>query len=191
MTNHHRTFVTVRWASLAALAVATATCGTNRRNTASVQTGSATPVTTAETPATQPVSLTGCLQEGNHGSYILTELNSPKHPDSSDPAVVAREKLAAAGEAYVLSTDKAPISPTLVGDRVHVEGILARASDLPGTHQTSGDARGAAGRTGELKAVESGRLIKEGDLAEIRVNSVQKVAGACGTHAAGLVRRSK
>ena len=46
------------------------------------------------------VSLTGCLQEGSHGTYILLELNRPAMPDSSNPSVVAQEDLAAAVHTY-------------------------------------------------------------------------------------------
>jgi hypothetical protein len=128
------------------------------------------------------------LQKGNHGTYVLTELNRPRHPDSSSPAVVAREKLAAAEEAYVLKSDTNQDLSKFVGDRVHVEGTVKRAADLSGTQPTS---TGKAGQATDLKAVESGHAIKEKDLAEIQVTSFQKLADTCGTRTARRPHRSK
>jgi hypothetical protein len=115
-------------------------------------------------------------------------LNKPSHPDSSNPAVVAREKVAAAEDAYVLKSDTNQDLSKLVGDRVHVEGTVKRAADLSGTQPTS---TGTAGRTADLKAVESGHAIKQKDLAEIEVTSFEKLADTCGTHTARRPRRSK
>jgi hypothetical protein len=119
-------------------------------------------------------------------------LNRPQQPDSSNPAVIAGDKLAAADEAYVLSPKTERDLSKLVGNRVHVEGTLARASDLPSLRPSSErPSVGTAGQSGELTAIESGHVIKEHDLAKVDVTSIQKVASACGSHAAGASPHSK
>jgi hypothetical protein len=194
MKTHYRISAPVLWTSLAAFALATGACDRNNRETASAQTTRSTAAAVASTAAakTQPVSLTGCLQEGNRGTYILTELNRPKQPDSSNPTVIAGDKLAAAEEAYVLSSKTETDMSKLVGNRVHVEGTLARASDLS-SKQPNADRKsvGTAGQSGELTAIESGHAIKEHDLAKVDVTSIQKVANACGSHAADASPQSK
>jgi hypothetical protein len=193
MKTHHRISATVLCASFATFALATGACGTNNRETVSTQTTDSTAtVTSTGNAKTQPVSLTGCLQEGDRGTYILTELNRPKQPDSRNPKVIAEDKLAAAEEAYVLSSPTATDMSKLVGNRVHVEGTLARASDLSST-QPNHDRKsvGTAGDSGELTAIESGHVIKEHDLAKVDVTSLQKVANACGSNAAGASPHSK
>jgi hypothetical protein len=190
MKTPHRIAAPVLWASLAAFALAPAACGTNR-GTASAQTsGSTTAVASPQTPTTQPMRLTGCLQEGNRGTYILTELNRPQQPDSSNRVVVAREKLSAAEEAYVLRSGQHADLAKLVGARVHVEGTLARPSDLLGRRGNGGTTT-SVGAAGEVKAIESGRVIREKDLAAIDVTSLQKVANTCGSHAANAAPRSR
>jgi hypothetical protein len=138
-------------------------------------------------PAVAPpehVALTGCLQKGNGGAYILTELNEPAQLDSSKPAVVAREKLAAAEAAYRLSsTDRRTLSH-LVGRRVHVEGDLTKASDLVANATNRGQSIGTSGQSGEIRAIESGRVIRQADLAQVNVASIEKVANTCGHQAA-------
>jgi hypothetical protein len=192
MNTQNRISSLVMWAPLAALVLAIPACGRSHRETATAQT--ATPTTAAQpspAPPTEPVSLTGCLQKGNHGTYVLTELNRPRHPDSSSPAVVAREKLAAAEEAYVLKSDTNQDLSKLVGDRVHVEGTVKRAADLSDTQPTSAGLAATAGQAAEVKAVESGHAIEEKDLAEIQVTSFRKLADTCGTHTARRPHRSK
>jgi len=138
---------------------------------------------------TTPITLAGCLQAGNRGTYVLTELNAPKQPDSSNPVVVADEKLAAAEKAYVLSSDKPTDLSKLVGNRVHVEGTLARSSDLVGNK--SGGTVATADQSGEVEAIESGHVIREKDLAKVHVSSVQKIADTCGNRAAVVTPHSK
>jgi hypothetical protein len=183
MTSHRITSAALV-TSLAAFALAIAACRTDHRVTTAAQTTSTTSAPTAAT--TQPVSLTGCLQEGKRGTYILTEVNTPQQPDSSNAVVVAREKLTAAEEAYVLSSNTAADLQKLVGGRVHVEGTVTRPFDVPGRQaKTGGESAATAGQTGDVKAIESGRVINEKDLALVHVTSLQKVANTCGSHAAG------
>jgi len=126
------------------------------------------------------VTLTGCLQQGNHGAYILTELNEPSTPDSSNPGVVASERTAAAEHAYRLSstahdTDLAK----LVGNKVRVEGTETQASEVPAVRNEGRDATGSTSTDRADKATAAER-IQQGDLAQVEVNAVQKVADACG-----------
>ncbi len=136
------------------------------------------------------VSLIGCLQEGQRGAYILTELNSPAHPDSSNPSVVEHERVAAAENAYRLTSSPANVLSKLVGRRVRVDGTLAKPSDLVASNAAD-RVTGTAGRNHEAKAVESGQKITQSDLAEVNVSSVKKLANTCGTQAARSRLRSK
>jgi hypothetical protein len=185
----HRISSTVLWASVAVFSVGTAACSRNRREAPPAQTTS--PTTAAKpsaTPTTEPVTLTGCLQAGNGGTYVLTGLNRPKNADSENPVVVANEKLSAAEDAYVLTSDTTADLAKLVGDKVHVEGTVTRASNFPGTKASKGTA-GTSDQNGEVRAIESGRVIKEKDLARVHVASVQKIADTCGTRGVGGARR--
>jgi hypothetical protein len=75
----------------------------------------------------------------------------------------------------------------LVGDRVHVEGTLARRSNLGDTGDDRNHVAGTAGSKDEVMKLESGREIKQKDLAEISVSAAQRVSGTCG----GRVARTK
>src|ERR1051326_5763047 len=132
---------THRWTTSGALlpalvtfGIAAVACGTSSHHESATGQTSRSTTATEHNVATEttPITLAGCLQAGNRGTYVLTELNAPKQPDSSNPVVVADEKLAAAEKAYVLSSDKPTDLSKLVGNRVHVEGTLARSSDLVG-----------------------------------------------------------
>jgi hypothetical protein len=126
--------------------------------------------------------LTGCLQEGKHGTYILTELNRPKRPDSSNPSVIEREELAAAEHAYRLASSEEQDLAKLLGRKVHVEGAVTKRSDLGASNNAQGGLRsvGTAGQANEAKAGASDdRQIEESDLAKVEVSSVREVAKAC------------
>jgi hypothetical protein len=144
----------------------------NKQPSESPTTGASTPPPAAEKheaePAPTPISVTGCLQKGNRNTYIVTALNRPAHPDSSNPQVVAQEKQAAAREAYRLTSGQTDDLKKLVGKRVHVEGTLKKAADA---EVTSSAPAGAA----------ASHEIKQKDLAEVDVSSVQKVANTCGS----------
>lgn len=143
-------------------------------------------------PTAQPehVTLTGCLQEGKAGAYILTELNEPSQPDSSKPAVVAQEKLAAAEVAYRLLSNDHQMLAELVGSRVRIQGNVTRPSDLMADNNTNrGHSTGTAGQSDEIKAIESGRIIRQHDLAQVDVSSIEQIANACGGHASGVPRK--
>jgi hypothetical protein len=162
-----------------------------QHHTATASNSAVGEVAPAAPAATQPqhVRLTGCLQQGKRGAYILTDLSEPTPPDSSKPGVVAREKLAAAEEAYRLSSsDNHQMLAALVGNRVRVDGNVSKQSDLM-TDRTDRDrAAGTAGQSDEIKAIESGRVIRQADLAQVDVSSIEKVADACSEHSAGARR---
>jgi hypothetical protein len=139
-------------------------------------------------PAPQPINLTGCLQQGKGDAYILTALNEPKQPDSSKPAVVEREKVAAAREAYRLKADDSNELSKLVGHRIRVEGTLARRADLPAAPSES---VGTSGQQADKKAASSEPKISQDDLAQVDVRSVQSIANACGAPTAKTGRRAK
>jgi hypothetical protein len=158
---------------IASLSIASAmVLACNKQPSESATSGTSTPAPAAEKheaePAPTPISVTGCLQKGNRNTYIVTALNRPAHPDSSNPQVVAQEKQAAAREAYRLTSGQTDDLKKLVGKRVHVEGTLKKAADAEVTSGAS------AGTT-------ASREIKQKDLAEVNVSSVQKVANTCGS----------
>ncbi len=129
------------------------------------------PAPSVERPVEQtptPVSVTGCLQKGSRDTYIVTTLNRPAHPDSSNPQVVAQEKQAAARDAYRLDWRQTDDLKKLLGKRVHVEGTLKKAASADVTLDTT------------AAAADASREIKQRDLAEVEVSSVQKVANNCG-----------
>jgi hypothetical protein len=156
-------------ASLAAASTMALAC--NKQPNESPTSSARTPAPAAEKhetePAPTPVSVTGCLQKGNRNTYIVTALNRPAHPDSSNPQVVAQEKQAAAQEAYRLTSGQTDDLKKLVGKRVHVEGTLKKAADAEVTGNTAG-------------GTATTREIKQKDLAEVDVSSVKKVANTCG-----------
>jgi hypothetical protein len=135
------------------------------------------------------VTLTGCLQEGKAGAYILTGLNEPNQPDSSKPAVVAQEKLAAADAAYRLSSNDHQRFARLVGRRVRIQGNVIRPFDLMVDKSDRDHSTGTAGQSDEIKAIESGRIIRQHDLAQVEVSSIEQIANACGGHASRVPRK--
>jgi len=144
-----------------------------------------------------PVTLTGCLQKGDGRSFILTEINRPRASvgtsgSDSTGAAVEREQLRAAAHAYRLNSDDDKNLESLVGHQVRVSGTVAERADLPakaGTDTARSD-RAANDRTtdkrasGDRNAAASGSndraKIDEGDLASIKVATIDSVADACG-----------
>lgn len=175
---------------VAVVAVGLAALGCNRAGKSSNETSvpspvSATAPSTAKSHQPEHVSLTGCLQEGSHGTYILTELNRPAMPDSSNPSVVAQEDLAAAVHAYRLSASQDQKLSKLVGRTIRVEGALTQPSDLVASNTAAGGPVGTAGQGTQTAARVSGRRqISQGDLAKVEVSSVMKIANVCGRRSA-------
>lgn len=140
---------------------------TDQQKAAQGQPAAGTTGTAAEAK-NEPVSLTGCLQKGDGSNYILTELSEPRagSAKASGDNRVEREQLNAAEHSYRLSAGKNVDDDEwdkLVGAKVKVDGTLAKRAEIG----TSGS------DTGREK-------IHEGDLAQVDVNSIQKVANACG-----------
>jgi hypothetical protein len=165
--------------------------------------------TTATTPATpaadakgtsgeadtqpKPISLTGCLQRGDGSNYILTELAEPSATGAprdvkGDGSKVEKEQLHAAEHAYRLTAAKNVNDDDwdkLVGKKVKVDGTLAKRSEVGDTDRvaTTGD------KNKDAKAQDRDRVqIKEGELAQVDVNSLQQVANACGGDSASRPR---
>ncbi len=186
MTSDRRPGVAIGLAAAAVLGLATVACNRSNQTSSNQVAPAPQPATNqAAAPTNQPVSLIGCLQEA-HGSYILTRVNEPAHPDSSNPSVVAQERLKAAEQAYRLDARDTHTLSKLLGKRVRIEGTVSKASDL--VARNGGDlATGTSGRA----ATAAGRTIKASDLAKVDVTSAQKVANQCGSRSRRVVRRSK
>jgi hypothetical protein len=167
------------------LALVGCDANSNNRNSAN-QTSPAANSEAAGTPgtaSTQPVHLTGCLQKGSRGAYILTRMNVPEQRNPSNEAGVARDRAAAAEQAYRLTGNGDNDLSKLVGAEVRVEGTMTKRSDLTAKNGTENGAVGMSGQSsGSNKA--SNRDIDQGDLAEVNVSSVEKVSDGCGAGSA-------
>jgi len=128
---------------------------------------------TKAAPVPQRVVVNGCLQEGTRGSYIVTELSEPAHPDSSKPGVIAQERREAAARAYrVLSVHDTDLSK-LVGKQVRVEGTEIRTSDLVPPAAPDGQAKNRTDANAKDR-------IKIEDLATVQADSIESLAKSCG-----------
>jgi hypothetical protein len=121
------------------------------------------------------ITLIGCLQktEGITGDYILTQVKSGSSSEpvgTSGPAnkgaPVERRQLIAAQHSVRLGGDSDQLKD-LVGHQVRVSGTFADRGDL------------ANGKRLDDKSANSGRDLKESDLAKVDVSSVQSIADAC------------
>jgi hypothetical protein len=155
---------------------ATMACGNgNTRNTSATR--EASPAQTAPAAADQkgePVTLTGCLQEGNRRTYILTRLNEPSQRGvgtSGDGVAVEREQWREAANAYRIEAKNQVDMEEMLGKQVRVTGVISKAADLPSQPT---DTNSTAGRDDKREEV------LQGDLAKIEANSVTVVADNCG-----------
>jgi hypothetical protein len=121
-----------------------------------------------------PISLTGCLQKGGGmtDTFVLTQINEPTQSvgtiGTAEPGTVERQQMREARHAYRLDGDDDQLDQ-LIGKRVRVEGTIEENSDLPPRHSAD---RSDADKRPDIDA---------GDLAEVNVRSISKVADACGT----------
>jgi hypothetical protein len=144
----------------------------------------------------QPITLTGCLQKGDGSAYILTELSEPSAGKASpaDANKVEREQINAAEHAYRLSAAKDTNDDDwdkLVGKKVKVEGTLAKRADIDDHNKVGTTGNSSDLNRADTKANSNDRdrvKIKEGDLAQVDVNSLQQVANACGNGSAKRAR---
>jgi hypothetical protein len=157
--------------------------GQDAQPAAKTNTAAPAPSDVSPAPVPQSVVLNGCLQEGTRGAYILTELNEPKHPDSSKPGVIAQERTDAARHAYrLLSTRETDLSK-LVGKQVNVEGKETQEQVPPVAEATTGNAGAKNGKT---------TRIKQDDLAKVQVDSIRALGKPCGrsTHRKAKSKRT-
>jgi len=173
----------------AALLTACNNDNATRSTAANDNTAPAAQSTTDKDTARQtPVTLTGCLQQGDSSSsYILTEMNEPgSRPTATSGSAdqgdkVAREQLKEAEHAYRLDAKNDDDLAKLVGKKVRVSGTITDKSDLVARTDQNRDRNGVgtSGRTDDHDRPK----ISESDLARVDVNSVEKVADACGSGA--------
>lgn len=145
------------WA--AALAIMAGACNTADRD-ADMNAAPGTVGTSGEENSS-PVTVTGCLQQGDGSDFILTEATDlPDKPiaTSGEQASqeVQQEQRQAAKNSYRLSGGPDNLEE-MVGNRVRVTGKKTERSD-----------------------VGTGGEINPSDLAEIEVTSVESVAKTCG-----------
>jgi len=160
-------------------------------------------------PRQTPISVTGCLQQGDGHTYILTRVNEPSQKSvgtSGTPAQVEREQLREAANAYRIDPSGDVKLDDMIGKQIRVSGTLVERADLPkpeangsaaarDERATSGTAndRAAAGTNANHgsdaaahdRNMNSDRAkIDEKDLAKIDATSVSMVNAACGGSAA-------
>ena len=199
-----RTMLSNAWVCCGlAIALSGAACSDrSARDTAGTAPGQSTSAAAARDNAAAkndqtPVTVTGCLQKGDGRAFILTEINRPRASvgtsgSDASGAAVEREQLRAAAHAYRLKSDDDKNLDALVGHQVRVSGTVDEKADLPaqaGADSARSD-RAASDRTtdkrasGDRTAAASGSSdrtkIDEGDLASLKVATIDSVADACG-----------
>jgi len=130
-----------------------------------------------------PVTLTGCLQQGKRGTFILTRLNEPERKGvgtSGTADQVEGEQMREAQNAYRIDAPDDVKLDDLVGKQVRVSGTIADRGDLA---QTPGAPTGTSGKDSRLgKANDKNGLdIDQGDLAKVQAASVSVMAASCGS----------
>ena len=135
----------------------------------------AVPLIAAERPSASAdhpaITVNGCMQEGSsQHDYILTHLNQPAiavgASAAAHPAVVERDELQDARNAYRLEPKKGLHLDRLVGHQVRVSGNLAEPAHLPANVP-------AAANGNPLR-------IKESELATVNVTSAKEIRNSCG-----------
>ena len=115
------------------------------------------------------VTLTGCLQKGTGmlmDTYILTQASRTSGTVGTSGSSVGDKQLDAAMHSYRLDGDSTQLGD-LVGKQVRVNGHITDRGDLDKTER-------------ERSASSDKRDIEQGDLPKVKVDSVDKVAEACG-----------
>jgi hypothetical protein len=153
----------------AALVLAAA-CGPNtaeRSQAANPNAETPTASNQANPSTNQAITVTGCLQRAGN-DFVLTAMNEPATSGAPAPTGtsatgnrVDREQMTEAKHAYKLTdVDDDQLKP-MVGNSVQVVGTIARPSEVAQAMQKSND-------------------LDKGDLAEVHVARVQRVADSCG-----------
>jgi len=153
--------------------------------------------------------VTGCLQKGAGNDYVLTTINEPSASvgtsgsgssytagasggsntagaggssntagASANNSVVAREQMRSASHSYRLSGDSKHLD-SLLGRQVRVIGSISEQSSLPSTAGSNASSQGTNNSSGTRDNGGQSRP-REGQLAEMTVNSITQVADGCG-----------
>jgi hypothetical protein len=128
----------------------------------------------ASAPDDAPISISGCLQNGDRGSFIVTEINSVSQPSvgsNGTPEAVGREQMRQAAKAYRVDPKGDIDLESLVGKQVSVRGTVEERADLP---------QGTTGTTASADRADSRDDMDQGDLAKIEATSVSMIAEQCG-----------
>ena len=158
------------WA--AALAITAGACNTSDRDAATADMNDApgTVGTSGEADGSSPVTVTGCLQQGD-GGFILTQANEQPGPvatsgekEGKEGQEVREKQQQAAARSYRLSGDDDNLRD-LVGHQVRISGTVEDRGEV---HEREGE----QARDDE---------IERGGLAELEVRSAQ--SGATGARA--------
>jgi hypothetical protein len=131
-----------------------------------------------------PVTVTGCLQQGTGmNNFILTGVNRPTQSVGTSGSTAAsgdaveREQMRAAHHAYRLEGEDDDFKE-LVGKQVRVVGTMAEGSEL--WRETASQKKGEDDH-GNLDRSNRDRIdVEQGDLARVDVDTVEKIAEACG-----------
>lgn len=156
------------WA--AALAIVAGACNTGEREPMNQETGAESPAATAPAGESanqeRPVTVTGCLQQGDGTDFILTQAMEESGPvatsGQTDTGAVQQQQRQAASRSYRLSGGPENLRD-MVGQQVRISGTM----EDPGNLQQEGQQPREGG-------------IDPDDLAEVEVTSAESVARTCG-----------
>jgi hypothetical protein len=188
------TIVRLGRAAFAAGAVAAmVACGNNNSNSAGKTTANpnATPAPAASPASDQaradqnaePMTVTGCLQQGKRGAWIVTRLNEPSRKGvgtTGSAAAVEHEQLREAENAYRVNPPDDVKMDQLVGKQVKVTGKVTDRGDLSKSANDATGTSGNASANDRNKKADKGLDISQDDLARIDASSITATGAACG-----------
>jgi hypothetical protein len=167
-------------ATILAASLAAAACGNNaERSNRDEDTSAANRADIEKAP--EPISLTGCLQRGDRGAYIVTRVNEPSRKGvatSGSPAADAREHLGGAANAFRVEPKDDIDMDAMLGKQVSVSGMVIDRAELPALPGAGlpNEPMSTMGQSGTER-----EDIDQGDLAKVEATSISVVSETCGS----------
>ena len=137
----------------------------------------------------QPMTLTGCLQQGGgalRSGYMLTMLNEPAGVGTSGSVTqsgssVEREQMRIAARTYRLSPKDDVELDKMVGKQVRVTGVIVEEADVPnGKGAIGSDSDSQRPNRDVTEQTRRGAQLDTSNLARLEVTNAAIVADACG-----------
>lgn len=145
--------------------------------------------TTGSDDNRQPLTLTGCLQQGGgalRSGYMLTMLNEPSGVGTSGSVTqsgssVEREQMRIAARTYRLSPKDDVELDTMVGKQVRVTGVIVEEADVPnGKGAIGSDSDSQRPNRDVTEQTRRGAQLDTSNLARLEVTNAAIVADVCG-----------